>query len=64
VKRAGRPDPSSPLFEALTARGWKQDLAYAADGPDGTLFALENGRNLRIVRGRWDGGNAPSSDGE
>jgi hypothetical protein len=46
----GRLSPASPgsmpdgrLQRALTGAGWKQDLAYAADGPDGTELAMRRG---------------------
>jgi hypothetical protein len=35
--------PDGRLQRALTGAGWKQDLAYGADGPDGTELAMRRG---------------------
>ncbi len=41
----------------LVGRGWEEDLRYAADGPDGSAFALRHGASLWLFRAAWDGGD-------
>jgi Cu(I)/Ag(I) efflux system membrane protein CusA/SilA len=54
-QKTGTPDEL--LRSLLPAHGWTEDLWYAADGPDGTAFALRHGAALCLFRGRWDGGD-------
>ncbi len=49
------------LEAALTARGWIRDIAYDADGPDGTSFALRSREALCVIQGNWDGGDDADS---
>ncbi len=49
--------PDEHLRSLLPTRSWTEDLSYAADGPDGTAFALRRGAVLCLFRGRWDGGD-------
>lgn len=49
--------PDEVLRDELVARGWKEDLRYAADGPDGTAYALRNHSVFCLFRGTWDGGD-------
>jgi hypothetical protein len=49
--------PEGSLFS-----GWSFDHRYAADGPDGTAFALRRDRVLCLVTGSWDGGNGSNPD--
>ena len=53
--------PADLIFESLSAEGWRQEVEYAADGPDGTMFGLSKDRVLCIVRGDWDGGDDADS---
>ena len=53
--------PDQRLRSLLPTRSWKEDLSYAADGPDGTAFALRRGAVLCLFRGRWDGGDDADS---
>jgi hypothetical protein len=53
----GGPRPEHRLWQGLLAHGWREDPQYAADGPDGTVFALRNQAALCIANGRWDGGD-------
>jgi hypothetical protein len=55
------PAPLDRVVDALTAKGWKQNPDYAADGPDGTVIGLEKGKGICIVRGSWDGGDDSDS---
>lgn len=49
-------NPAFRLYE-LEQRGWRQQLEYAADGPDGTQYALyrPGEHTLCIVQGEWQG---------
>jgi hypothetical protein len=47
--------PDQALRSELTRRGWQEVLACAADGPDGTQFALRTGGVLCVFEGRWEG---------
>jgi hypothetical protein len=49
--------PDEVLRKKLGTRGWQEDLRYAADGPDGTAYALRSHSVLCLFRGRWDGGD-------
>jgi hypothetical protein len=52
-----RTEPSGLLRDGLAARGWQEDLRYAADGPDGTSFALRHDSTLCLISASWDGGD-------
>jgi len=54
---ADGPSPEERLRAGLTALGWREDPRYAADGPDGTAFALRRGREVCFVEASWDGGD-------
>lgn len=41
----------------LHALGWREDLSYAADGPDGTAFAMRTIGTVCFARAEWDGGD-------
>lgn len=49
--------PDMILREGLPAHGWKEDISYAADGPDGSSFALRNNRVFCMFQASWDGGD-------
>ncbi len=51
------PRPEERVRAGLLALGWQEDLRYAADGPDGTAFALRHGRDVCFVAASWDGGD-------
>jgi len=53
----GGTDPTGLLRDGLAARGWREDLRYAADGPDGTSFALRHNGTLCMISASWDGGD-------
>ncbi|MEW6439338.1 MAG: hypothetical protein AB1640_00235 [bacterium] len=53
----GAPDVAERLHDSLPSRGWKEELRYAADGPDGTMFGMRKGSVLCVVKGRWNGGD-------
>jgi hypothetical protein len=48
--------------EEPSLSGWSFDQRYAADGPDGTAFALRRDRVLCLVTGSWDGGDDSDPD--
>jgi len=48
--------PDSILRDKLSGCGWKEDLTYAADGPDGNSFAFRNGPVLCLFNTSWDSG--------
>jgi hypothetical protein len=45
------------ISAALTAEGWVEDGAFAADGTDGSTFGYVCREALCRVEGRWDGGD-------
>jgi len=49
--------PDEQLRTTLPTMGWTEDFDYAADGPDGTAFALRRDAVLCQVRAMWDGGD-------
>jgi hypothetical protein len=49
--------PVAALEKAFTRRGWKGDLRYASDGPDGSNIGIRKLEMLCVVRGSWDGGD-------
>ncbi|MDH3455587.1 MAG: hypothetical protein OER90_01985 [Gemmatimonadota bacterium] len=49
--------PNDVVREALPTRGWNEDFGYAADGPDGTGFALRWRGVTCLFQGMWDGGD-------
>jgi len=49
--------PTDPLDELFRMNGWEYRTEYAADGPDGTMFAFQGAGELCVVRGSWDGGD-------
>jgi hypothetical protein len=49
--------PTDLLDSLFRMNGWKYLTEYAADGPDGTMFAFDGARELCVVRGAWDGGD-------
>jgi len=54
--------PETRVVEVLQGRGLRYDDRYAADGPDGTSFALRADGMLCVVHGRWDGGDDSDPD--
>jgi hypothetical protein len=52
-----RDSPDERLRNELASRGWTEDFAYGADGPDGTAFALVTGSVLCMFEAAWDGGD-------
>ena len=57
----GTTSPDDLLRQVLTAQGWKEDLGYTADGPDGSAYALVKGTTMCLVRASWDGGDPTDS---
>jgi hypothetical protein len=55
------PSALDTISNVLTDRGWRDDPRYAADGPDGTRFALVRGATICIFQGMWDGGDDADS---
>jgi hypothetical protein len=54
------PNSSGPVDlvgEAFKRHGWRADLRYGADGPDGSDIGLRRRDMLCLVIGRWDGGD-------
>jgi len=49
--------PDEILRQVLPDQGWQEDLRYAADGPDGTAFALRRDGVLCMISAAWDGGD-------
>jgi hypothetical protein len=49
-------DAANRLRDGFTAQGWREMLAYSADGKDGTAFALRKAEVACLFRGMWNGG--------
>jgi len=49
--------PDQRVRDGLAALGWRENLQYSADGPDGTAFAYWLGTATCFVEARWDGGD-------
>lgn len=47
--------PDALVRQSLAAAGWREDLRYAADGPDGTAFGFSRGDVLCLINAFWDG---------
>ncbi len=53
--------PDNILRDKLSGCGWKEDLTYAADGPDGNSFAFRNGPVLCLFNASWDSGKTDNA---
>lgn len=54
------PDSAGPVaaIEAAFQRhGWRSDLRYEADGPDGSDVGVRRRDLLCVIQGRWEGGD-------
>jgi hypothetical protein len=49
--------PVAALEKGFTRQGWRGDLRYESDGPDGSNIGLRKLEMLCLVRGSWDGGD-------
>jgi len=49
--------PVELLGTAFRQHGWRSDLRYGADGPDGSDIGLRRRDMLCLVVGRWNGGD-------
>jgi hypothetical protein len=49
--------PNNLVENALVAAGWEPKYDYAADGPDGTVMAMQTLHYLCVIEGQWDGGD-------
>jgi hypothetical protein len=49
--------PVGAVEAGFTQNGWRGDLRYMADGPDGSDIGLRRLDQLCMVSGRWDGGD-------
>ena len=50
-------NPGELVRNKFQAMGWKEELRFAADGPDGTSFAFRRDPLWCQIRGAWDGGD-------
>ena len=60
-------NPSGPvaaLEKGFTDHGWRGDIRYMADGPDGSAIGLRRLDMLCLVTGSWDGGDDSEDDPE
>lgn len=53
----GGDDPADLVRNKFQSMGWKEELQFAGDGPDGTSFAFRKGQGLCRFQGTWDGGD-------
>jgi hypothetical protein len=49
--------PVGAVEKAFGRHGWRAELRYMADGPDGSNVGLRRLDQLCVVVGRWDGGD-------
>ena len=49
--------PVAALDQAFRRHGWRGDLRYDSDGPDGSNLGLRKLDMLCLVRGSWNGGD-------
>jgi len=59
------PDQSGPvdaLHNTFIRHGWRHDLRYGADGPDGGSVGMRFRDMLCLVAGRWNGGDDSDPD--
>jgi len=59
------PDQSGPvdaLHNSFVRHGWRHDLRYGADGPDGASVGMRRRDMLCLVSGRWNGGDDSDPD--
>ena len=49
--------PVEPVGKAFRQQGWRPDLRYGADGPDGSDVGVRRRDMLCLVIGRWNGGD-------
>jgi hypothetical protein len=54
---AGGQAPLETIRSEFEARGWQEDAARSADGPDGTRCAFVRDSVMCFFEGRWDGGD-------
>ena len=49
--------PVDIVYAAFIRHGWRPDLRYSADGPDGSNVGMRRRDILCLVTGSWDGGD-------
>lgn len=54
--------PVAALDTSFVHHGWRQDLRYGADGPDGSDIGMRLRDMLCLVAGRWNGGDDEDPD--
>jgi hypothetical protein len=50
-------EPIDALGESFARHGWRQDLRYGGDGPDGETVGMRLHDVLCLLAGRWEGGD-------
>lgn len=55
-------EPVGLVSEGFKQHGWRSDLRYEADGPDGSTMGLRRRDMLCLVAGRWIGGDEEEID--
>ncbi|MDQ6634661.1 MAG: hypothetical protein M3Z10_07870 [Gemmatimonadota bacterium] len=55
-------DPVGSLQKGFERHGWRFDLRYSADGPDGSTIGMRSRDKGCLVSGRWDGGDDSEPD--
>jgi hypothetical protein len=55
-------DPVGALVTGFADRGWRSDIRYSADGPDGSFAGMRFRDQLCILSGSWDGGDDSDPD--
>ena len=54
--------PVDALHNSFVRHGWRHDLRWGADGPDGAAVGMRRRDMLCIVSGRWNGGDDSHPD--
>lgn len=54
---ADQAGPVAALERTFVQRGWRADLRYSADGPDGSVIGMRKLEQLCVIYGSWDGGD-------
>jgi hypothetical protein len=49
--------PVGAIESRFARRGWRSDLRYMADGPDGSDVGVRRRDMLCLIQGRWEGGD-------
>jgi hypothetical protein len=49
--------PFDTVRDALTRAGWTEELAYSADGPEGSMLGLRDDSRVCVLQHYWEAGS-------